>query len=312
MLQFSILIALSLLISCGQSDREKLELSLQHVRHLLTDRRCEDALKITNGIYTSGNHSSNQDFLSLHAASLACSANFDEVRFFSTNIPLMAGISDSLLHSTLASFYNANNRPDSSEYQNLIRAINVLLYPGNMTTVSNASREALFGKTTNDNLNAQLLYMLMTHLGRYVRYYGNMDLNAGQMVKGAGAQGNTCFIDYTTSLAQTGRATLSSPTNPCTGDDQGHPAMESGASNRVNIMCEGITALNNFFEILLNLSSLKNDLEDLQSISLNLCDNAFPNNPVCLVKTQRDCENLPLQDLELFMLTFFELLTDPI
>ena len=314
-LKIFISVAILLFISCSQSDQEKYEMSLRHVRQLLTERNCSEALRITTELNQSGTRSSDANFLYLRSSSFACSGNYDDLRFFTENFPTINSIDDNSLHYTLASFYNTNNVPDSNEYNSLSSAINTLLYPGDTTTVSFASREELLGERIAHNFNAQVLYMLLTKLGRYTRYYGNMGTNETRPLinKGIGDQGNVCFTDYTTTASQALRQVALSGTNPCQGNTDGHSDMQESAENRVRIMCEGITMFNTLFEIInTTIPRIVNsrDLDDLTSINQELCINEFGNAAICSVQTQSLCETMPVEFIESFILLYFESLTD--
>ena len=304
-----------LLISCSRSDKAEFELSLQHVRWLLTEKNCDHAISIMRDLKNKGNHSANPEFLSLYSASLACRGNYDEINFFKFNLPRLKDVDESTFYEVLASFYNAEDNPGTSEYSYLDDAANVLLYPGNITSTSHEVRRKLFDSTSASNLNAQLLYMIITQVSRYVHYYGNMGLNAsGKREKGSGVQGNICFTDYTTTEAQTLRASFLSPDNPCNGDDQGHTAMNTLSTQRTSVMCQGITKINNFFDLLSNLAFSginSSELQDLQLLNRSRCGEQLMNNPaICTTKDLEECETLPLRDIESLMIIYFESLTN--
>ena len=315
-------IAILLLTTCSRSDQEEYEMSLRHVRQLLTDRDCDEALRVTAELNASGNRSRDPDYIYLRSSAFACNANYDDLRFFVNNFPLVNNITDNSFHSTLASFYNAQDPPSSSEYSHLSDAIDTLFFPGDIRVVSYAAREDLFGERTALNFNTQILYMLLTKIGRYSRYYGNMGNNANnQLVKGAGTQGNTCFADYTTIGARGLRFLTLSATNPCQSDSAGHPDMRAGAENRKSIMCEGVTMINALFELInVTLPQIINsrELDDLASLNQELCANEFGNALVCSVQTQSLCEgedengnpNVPLEQVESFMALYYDSLTD--
>ena len=309
-----ILVALLLMVSCSRSNREEYEMSLRHVRQLLTERRCDEALRITDELNSSGNRSSDPSYLYLRSSSFACRGNYDDLNFFTENFNRLNDINNDSFHFVLASFYNAQNNPDSREYENLASAIDTLLFPGDITRVSFESRLELFGDRIAHNFNTQILYMLLTKLGRYSRHYGNMGLNDdNQLVKGLGDQGNTCFVDYTTTGTQVLRDVSLSNDNPCGGNSDGHPDMQESAENRTRIMCEGITMINTLFEIVnATVPRIVNsrDADNLNNINQELCTNEFGNALICSVQTPSLCEDMPLEFIESFILLYFESLTD--
>ena len=310
-----------LFTSCSRSAQEEYEMSLRHVRQLLTDRNCGEALRITAELNTSGNRSSDPDYIYLRSSSFACNANYDDLRFFVDNFPLINNITDNNFHSALASFYNSQNAPGSSEYRYLNDAINTLFFPGDITTVSYTAREELFGERIALNFNTQILYMLLTKIGRYSRYYGNMGRNDdNQLVKGAGPQSNTCFTSYTTPFAQGLRRAMS-VTNPCQSNSTGHPDMQVGAENRKSIMCEGVTMINALFNLInITLPRIINsrELDDLTNLNQEICTNEFGNDLICSVQTQSLCEgededgnpNISMEHVESFMALYYDSLTD--
>ena len=309
-----VLVALLFLISCGRSDREEYEMSLRHVRQLLTDRKCNEALRITSRLNSKGNRSKDPEYLYLRSSSYACNGNYDDLKFFVDNFPLLNNINDDIFHYSLASFYNSVNNPGSGQYENLSNAINTLLFPGDTTRVSFASREELFGDRIAHNFNTQILYMLLTKLGRYSRHYGNMGLNDdNQLVKGLGDQGNTCFTDYTTTPTQLLRDVTLTTTNPCASNSDGHPDLQESDENRIRIMCEGITMINTLFEIVnATIPRIVNSgsIDNLTAINQELCTNEFGNDLICTVQTPSLCAERPLNFVESFILLYFESLTD--
>ena len=309
-----ILVILLLVISCGRSTKEEYEMSLRHVRQLLTERRCNEALRITASLNAKGNRSKDPDYLFLRSSSFACKGNYDDLRFFTENFPLINNINDDTFHPTLASFYNAHNNPDSSEYGYLDDAIKTLLFPGDITRVSFASREELFGDRIAHNFNSQVLYMLLTKIGRYSRHYGNMGRNGdNQLVKGLGNQGNTCFADYTTLSTQALRGVSLTTNNPCQGNSNGHPDLQASAEDRVRIMCDGITMINTLFEIVnATIPRIVNSdsIDNLNNINQELCRNEFGNALICTVQTPSLCEEMPLEFIESFILLYYDSLTD--
>ena len=306
--------ALSLSLACSRSDQEDYEMSLRHVRQLLTERNCDEALRVTAELNSSGNRSEDPDFLSLRSSSFACKGHYDDLRFFTENFPLIDNINEDSFHFALSSFYNANNPPGSTEYRHLSDAINILLFPGDTTTVSFASREELLGDRVAHNFNTKILFMLLTKLGRYSRHYGNMGSDDnGQLIKGGGDQDNTCFADYTTTTSQVLRSNALTTGNPCSGDSDGHPDMRASAENRIRTMCEGITMINTLFEIInTTIPRILNsrELDDLNEINQDLCTNEFGNALICSVQTPSLCENESAEFAESFMLLYFESLTD--
>lgn len=305
--------SLFLSFSCSRNDREEFEISLQHIRDLLTERRCDDALEFIDTLDKFKDRSTNPEFLSLQASAFACKGNYDDFRFFEESLSLMDGLTDSNMLYSLAAFYNAQDAPDSSFYQNLARAINTLLYPGKTERVSHLSRRELFGERIAHNVNSQILYMLLAQLGRYGRYYGNMGLSGDDFVKGAGSGSNSCFTDYTTAPSQAARSTLIPGSNPCSSDSDGHPDMQAGAPNRIAIMCEGIVMMNNLFEIIVyTLVKIQNsgELGGLLNINRQLCETHLTNRAICNAQTQSECEGLPVEEIEVFSLLYFEATTD--
>ena len=302
------------IFSCGQSGKEKFINATQKAHYLLTKKKCDDALAITNKLYRSGNHSTNGDFLSLHASALACKGHYDDFGFFIDNLPILTNVSDTNFLYSTSNFNNATIAPSQKPYGHLKEAIDVLLYPGNLTTSSHSQRAELLGEKMAHNINSQILFMVITQLGRYTRHYGNMGILNGRIIKGEGDHANNCFIDYTTAVAQTAKSAILQ-NNPCIDNDDGHLDMKENAPDRIKIICEGVTMMNIALDLIgrtLTLIDTSERLNELKNLTLNRCrlsGEIDENSSVCSVQTPKKCEELSIEELELYMLIHFEILT---
>ena len=212
-----IAVFLALLISCGHKEEEKLDADLEYMAQLLTEKKCDAALELSDEIIADGKNMDKKEVLSLRASAFACKANYSTSKFYIENLPILASTDIFRLYFDLATFYNADDIPNSSAYRYMAQAINTLLFPNGLEETSHAQREQILGKINAQNINDQALFMLLTQIGRYIKYYANFGENSeGNFVKGAGSQSNTCFGSYTEPLAQEFAYSLSRyGDNPC-------------------------------------------------------------------------------------------------
>lgn len=298
-----------LLVCCSGSPREKLEKKLTYLRQVLTHRDCPEAERIIQDL--GGGHERNSEYISLKASGEACRGNYDEVRFFGEDVSSLSGATQGGFFYSLASFENSQDAPGSVPYTALDNAIRTLLYAGGEP--EHTARVARFGREEADELNTQLFYMVITQLGRYVRFYGNMgDDGSGVLSKGSGDGINSCFADYTTPVAMTLLAGLPG-TNPCAVAGDSHLSMRASVTGRKAVMCEGIVLFNVLLELIVEIAFIGRNTESLRDLQAALiavgCSGVLVGAPVCQVKSHQVCEDLPEEQLEALMIAYFEFLT---
>jgi len=214
---------------------------------------------------------------------------------------------------------SAQTEAESDSFDDLQRAINILLYSGSRTTPSALETKNKFGTRHGSNINLQAAYMILVQLGRYVRWYGNADATGA---KGNGPSGNTCFFDYSASGAPSplSVATSHGASNACTAGNSGSPDLDYGGVTSAvaqRRMCQGIMLVNNLLDILENTTLSSNDaLGDIRELyddvqpyltAAALLDPGMPD----LIDTlaQVDCETIAASNdrtVQLYLASVFE------
>jgi hypothetical protein len=292
---FNIFLILFLLASCGRSDAEKLKAAMEEANLYLTSRECDKAIEILNKV---GFQETNSKYLQIYSSAYACKGNFDEPTFFGTDLPGLSTVAGGMFGS-LATFSLATmTGPTDSHYTNLQTAINYLWYAGGISSSGHTNRETIFTSTETNNIDVQNLYMIMVQLGRWLKYYGNADSTG---VKGGGTAANTCLVTYTDSDAIESIDDGSS--GSCTDlANSGHDDMEANASaaERTTRMCQGIVLLNNFINIITNISfssgSNTASLSQVSTLLDTICSDLVGavtgfSTTICSVRDQSKCEN---------------------
>lgn len=295
LLLFFILLTLG---GCGATTEEEVEDAIVTANQYLSKQQCDEALRVLEGV---GAQPTNPDWLSAYASAQACKAPWNVVRFFETDLDSLDTTSESTVIGSLAKFSQANmTSATDGAYTNLRNAIDTLLYAGGISTVSYGARVLALGSSATNNLATQTLYMQLSQIGKFARFFGNADSSTG--VKGSGAQaGVGCYINYTDNEANGAQAYLTAvgALGTCNTFNEGHPDL---TGNR-ELMCEGIVLFNNFIDVVGNITidptGNNGNLGDLDSLSTNLealCADATTTYSVdfggtCTVKTKSTCVN---------------------
>jgi hypothetical protein len=162
---------------------------------------------------------------------------------------------------------------DDIDFLNMQLAIDTLLYAGGLLTSNNPSvdsRAGVFGADDALSINTQLFYLIFDQIGRYGFFYGCYDgLSSGDGDKGKGRASdpvcsNKCFANYTGNVALPsglGNNILgyigAAPTGSCDGVSAGHTSLANPDynSSQITILCQGVILMNNFLEVLDDISS---------------------------------------------------------
>lgn len=294
------------IISCGQSDDEKIDSAISHANQLLSSSLCADAIAVLDGI---GYQNLNSRYLQTYSSAQACLAGYSTIDFFASDVDKIYANDANFIGSLTLFTTSPTTSLTSGSFLNLKNAINTLLFAGSTTSSSTTNRRAIFLETEIQAMNSQLLYMVLVQMGKYFEYYGNPSA-AG--LKGGGAGGNNCLADYTEGTAPAIRAGLGAAISPCVADNDGHADLDGAvaATTRQSRMCEGIILFNNFTDILASLTFTggnSGDIELLKTLS-DYCVLAGLGN-VCSVKTLSECEdtaNVTFENAQLFFLNMFE------
>jgi len=305
-----------ILIGCGASTQEEVENAIVTAHQYLSSKKCSEALQVLDGV---GQQMSNPDWVSAYASAQACQADWNVVRFFETDLDLLNTSDESAVIGSLSVFSQANmDSPLSPSYTGLRNGITTLLSAGNVSPISYQARAISLGTSAANRLAVQTLYMQLTQLGKFARYFGNASTTG---VKGQGSGSNECYLSYTDADAQ---AIISAGLGTCDdpGVDTGHPDLNGDRTR----LCEGIVLFNNFLDIVANISldptGNNGDIGDLDELSTDLAAacatlSGPPTNydfgGTCTVKTQSICENnvggnYTMAHLERYYAAFWEAL----
>lgn len=257
----SIILCCGLLQSCAEDTEQYTDSVVHSANILLSSGLCDEALNVLDDPQV--NSTTHAMYIQTLASAYACKASFSEITFFSDDIdkigtPLPLGWMSTFTTSVTM------DAPDNDSYDNLILAINTLLYAGGLSTAKDptvARRAAIFDSDDADSINVQLIYYIMAAFGKYAYYYGNADA-AGS--KGVGAGANTCYYQYDNTIDIT--INVGAGDIPMKLDDfldvsvaavdvtgvcdkaanTGHFAYGVSTINR---LCQGVVLLNNFKEL---------------------------------------------------------------
>lgn len=240
-------------ISCGTKDQE-ITLVIDEANFYLSSLKCADAKKVLDSI---DYQDDNADYVSLYSAYYACLAGYTVLGTVYSNLTSIDATGAGLLRS-LAAFNSSNETvADSEVYTNLKLAISEILNNEDSTT----DRLTKFGVTKGTDLSIQLLYMVLTELGKYLGLYGNKAVDG---TKGGGAGSNGCLMNYdnpavTPILGVNG-------SDSCSAIGDGSADLDPASGNFVTRACEGIVLFNVFGDVISNIDFSTNpDLGDLSS-----------------------------------------------
>lgn len=289
-----------LLNSCGQSDEEKVKNAIETANHLLSLRKCDEALRELEGV---GQQNTNSRWIIAYASAHACNGNFSEPNFFANELPkLGTNVSQDALFGLLTTFASASDTPFSTQYSALQRALEVLMYAGGSSTSSHAQRLTKFTASEVSNMEVFALYLNLTQLARYLDYYG--------APSAAGVKGN-CIATYTDGTAITAIDVVN--TDACnSGTNTGHPDIETGVpATRHARLCHGLVLFNNFIDLISNISFTGGNTGTLSTLSTTfgtVCTTAFgAGAAVCTTKDQAACEaNITNTNIERYFASIIE------
>lgn len=321
-------ISMFAVVSCGKSTEEKINDSIDRANTLLTTRKCSEAISLLEGL---GRQTANARYIVSLASAYACRASYSSVTFFGTDI--IKTTSDTVgLPSTTASTLGGmtlytlsddtidDSFDEDSNVGDIQTAIDILLYAGGAisrtTEPTFAERLSIYG-SDNGDVNSFAVYLIMTQLGKFIRYYGDGNSSAD---KGGGSGTNTCFTNYSNAdvLVQPGAGT-GAVTGVCLSTNGGHPELiVADATLRKQRLCQGVVLFNNLIELLplVIADAAGTDLEDIQAITtaINTLKTTLQTNVpgignVLTVQSQSNCESdatITAATLEDFYAAFFE------
>lgn len=291
-----ILWILLLLASCAKSPSEETDEAIDVALTYLSSNKCDAAIDILEGV---GRDPSNAVYLQVLASSYACRANYSEIDFLGTQVSTIQSSAAGLMKSLALLRLSAETEADSDEYKDLRVGLGVVLnVDGNQP--SQVRREAKYGPRKAGDMGLQALFLSLTQLGKFLHYYGNVNVTTG--VKGGGAKPSKCFVTYTTAQAQAFVGT--GVTGACTaGTLIGHPDLSLAVADQPvtkRRLCEGLMLVTNVIDILANVtlpnSSSLGDLAAVKTtvaaIKTNITTVAPALEPLLTTTSQAECESL--------------------
>jgi hypothetical protein len=309
------------ILSCSQSRSEKYEEAIDAAHFLLTKSKCQQSISLLESI---GVNSLNAEYLQLLAASYACKSDFRTINFFADDLDKINGSSGAFFGSLSKLSTSPMDSPADSNFVNLQKAIDILLYAGGVDEPTSEQRAEIFESIDANNINMQNLYMLIVQLGKYLYYYGNADPVNGVKGTGSIANGNTnnltngCFYDYNPSDATVAAAINLARANgqagSCNSTASGHERLVAlPNSNTVKRMCQGIILFNSLLNIITNLDiPVKGKaLAEVGDVFRTVCTQVPGISDLCALYNQEQCEadfaNAPASDkLQIYFFFIFE------
>ncbi len=321
--QFLFILAIVCLLSCNPDDSEQRGYDVDTARYYLTQGNCDAAINL---LLSTKIDTSDYDYVRTLSSAYACRAGFSELTLLESDVANLDATDETTIIGSFVKFSTSpETTVDSSNYSDLLEAINTILYAGSVSNPSVANRVSVFGSSHANNLNLQLIYMYLALFGKYFYYYGDSDSNG---VKAAGSNSNnTCLFSYTDAASVAFVTTQA--TGSCVSGGDGHPEMANAdpalggyEPEDLRRMCEGYIMLTNLLDLIANTTFPSSDeLGDMNSIKTNVVDNIYgaggycddPSLPagICDERRQSECEstysnaaNFP--DLERFYAVIFE------
>jgi hypothetical protein len=295
--------------SCGTTNQEDIEDAIFHAKQLLTGGRCGEALEaLTKVPY----QASNPDFLTVTASAQGCLGGYNTPTFFLEDLDKL-GTGQTTFLGSLATFSTSNMTTSmDANYNSIESAINTLLYGGGISEVSFANRSGALTSSANNNISVFALYMILVELGKFTNFYGDANDTTG--VKGGGGN-HDCYIDYNDGdgVIAGVLGALAGTCTAVTDTSQGDLDMPAGRAKA----CDGIILMNNFLDIIGNVSfsgSNSGDLGDLASLGDLCAASGQISAATCSVKTHATClndtTNITDQDIERYFAIVFETMHD--
>lgn len=251
------------LVSCGKNTDEKTADATLSANIALSKGDCQAAI---NTLEANGRANNNAPYLKTLASAYACRAGYSTVTFFTSDlsktiIPTPLG---GVTTYTTSQVTVQNPLQNDQKFKDLQTGIDILLYAGGInptTEPTSAERKKYFSASVAEDIDAQLLYMILVQLGKYMYVYGDASV-AG--VKAGGAASNNCFTDYpnvdssSAGPAHNGNITaiLAALPGACKVKTSSHAQLDSSlvsAATRKIRLCQGVVLLNGALTLLPNV-----------------------------------------------------------
>ncbi len=321
LLTFSAIILL--LISCGAQEDEVIDDAILQANRLLSRNECQSAINTLEAV---GRQTANHKYLITLASAYACRAGYNELTLFTDDFPNIV-VANALGGFTLFSTSDDMTSPTHSSFADLNIALGILYTAGGFdasSSVTSENRRAIFGNAQGGDIDAFIMYMTMVNLGRFLRYYGN--INTADGTKGGGAATHDCLLNYDAATVMATSGTVGArlglgTTGACVIEDDGND--ELGLKNSIDVSraCQGVVLLNNFLDVLPAVldAYTGNELAEIDSIRTALetaktnvtSELAAAGIDMATVTSQAACEALSSttdDHLEVYYVTMFETL----
>lgn len=288
-------------LSCSKSSDELRDDAIESASIYLTKHQCNEAIDVLESV---GRRTKHARYMQTLASAYACKSGYSTPVFYGVNLSKIAATEEGLLGSLTTFTTSVITGPVHYTYTNLQKAIDILLYAGDVELPTTEAREVIFTVDEVTDMNIQALYMILTQLGKYIFYYGNADPTLGRKGTGSEANGNPnnlsngCFYDYEfvdqdiQTLVDAERA--ANNLGSCTTLATGNPALpELPDDVTVLRMCQGIILFNQLIDIVLN-TELPQDAGDLNELA-DIFDSIISTLPgglgnIVTEKSQSACE----------------------
>lgn len=303
LIRFVLPFFLILSFSCSRSNEEKKDEAIHSAKIYLTKKKCDKAMETLLEVGIDIKHAKYMQALS---SAYACKSDYLTTVFYGTNLERVAsGSADSLIGSLTTFTTSEMTSPTDNNYVYLQNAIDTLIYAGGVTVPSVNERELVFTIGETLDINMQILYMILSQIGKFAYYYGNADPVLGLKGMGSEANGNSnnltngCFYDYDpidpdiALIINTER--IAESLGSCTSTATGHPQLVAlPNANTVTRMCQGIILFNVFLDLILNIP-LPDDVSELTDLTDTFQD-VLAGVPggignIITVKSQSECES---------------------
>lgn len=305
---------------CGKDSDQKRADALLSARIKLTNGDYQGAIDTLESI---GRDPNSADYMSTLSSAYAGKAGFSEIKLLGSDIAQISASGTTSALGGFARFSTSANQIDpelDAKFLNLQKAIDLLLYAGNVSSSSHSNRASKFSKRDIGNLNTQMIYMITAQIGKFVNYYGNASATTGR--KGLGTSfTNECFYQYTDATALTAITYLN--TNPlnniCDSADPGHPDILGATAQTISRMCRGVVLFNNYIDLFINtalgtasnVTNLSNFSSTINTYINSSCQVSNAGNvnlgALCSVKDQDTCESVAtISTLEVYFAAIFE------
>ncbi len=275
-------------VSCGLTSDKELSLVVDEANYYLSSSNCEAAKDVLDSI---DYNSESADFVSLYASIYACRAGYTVLETLFDNLINIDATTAGLFRS-LANFTSSNEATaDSDVYSNLKLAISEIQRNSSLTS----NRLLKYGDVKGTDLSMQLLFLVLTELGKYMKFYGDGDVNGEKQ---------RCLMNYNTISVESVIDSVSA--DACNNRGEGPLELDPSDPDFIRRACEGIVLHSIFGDIVSNLTFSDNDglgdLADTASVFSSLLVAATLSEPAVAdydgFMTFTECEAYAVSDTD--------------